>query len=386
MAYGQKTGTNGGAVQGGGNGEGRQHAAQRLMPQRLYAGLAAAAPLALDYYSGPRPVLTREEACSFVPKKLSLGLRALNFLFAPLFKTWVAGTRLEDAVREVKKLNARFENAGAIINFLGEHYKSTVQVKRAMFEYYNAIDAIAEEGLRSSVSIKPSQFGFDVQDFQGSEQEKLEWCYANMRAIVEYAKSKNVIVWFDMESHVYTHFTLAAYRRLLREFDNVGIVLQANMRMSMQDLNDLLGLPRYVFFAPKIRLCKGIYKEPEKIAFQTRAAVDDNMHALQEHLYVNAPSGVWRVTASHDEKFLRNGQRLSQGCSGETICTSQMLRGVRPKLFEEIASTGECVEVYTPYGPDMLPYSVRRGRESPQLRGVIVRSLLDWFYKRNYGH
>lgn len=312
-------------------------------------------------------------------------MRALNFLFVPLFKQWVAGPKLEDALREVAKVNARFENAVAIINFLGEHYKATVQVRRAMFEYYNAIDYIAERGLRSSVSIKPSKFGFDVQDFQGTPEEQREWCFANMRAIVEYAAKKGVFVWLDMEGSNYTQFTTYSYTRLLCEFDNVGIVLQANMRRTMRDLKELLGLDRDTFFAPKIRLCKGIYNEPPEIAFQTRAEVNDNMYALQSQLYITAPADVWRVTASHDDTFLDNAARLAQNCSG-SVCRSQMLRGVRTKLFEEIAASGGWIEVYTPYGEDMIPYSVRRARESPQLRGLLVRGALNWFYDKFYPH
>jgi len=61
------------------------------------------------------------------------------------------------------------------------------------------------------------------------------------------------------------------YRELREKgFDNVGVVLQAYLRRTLDDIRSLADLK------PNVRLCKGIYVEPPAIAFTDYDAVRAN--------------------------------------------------------------------------------------------------------------
>ena len=74
-----------------------------------------------------------------------------------------------------------------------------------------------------------------------------------------------------MEDSSTTSETLRLYRELReRGFDNVGVVLQAYLRRTLDDIRSLADLK------PNVRLCKGIYIEPQSIAFTDYDAVRAN--------------------------------------------------------------------------------------------------------------
>src|SRR5207253_6842889 len=85
----------------------------------------------------------------------------------------------------------------------------------------------------------------------------------------------------DMEDSSTTDDTLRLYRELREAgHENLGVVLQAYLRRTLDDIRSLADLQ------PSVRICKGIYVEPPELAYQGYDEVRSNfLRALrsEEH-------------------------------------------------------------------------------------------------------
>ena len=177
---------------------------------------------------------------------------------------YMAGETLGDAVETVRSLNAL--GAAATVDVLGEFVHEAAQCEAMAAQYLDTLDAIEREGLDSSVSIKLSALGLEID-------EALALRLAAQ--VVESAASRGVFVRIDMEHSGLTDQTLAIYRTFReRGLENVGIVLQAYLRRTFDDVHGLADL------TPSVRLVKGIYIEPAEIAYTEPALVNRNFIAL----------------------------------------------------------------------------------------------------------
>ncbi len=110
---------------------------------------------------------------------------------------FIAGEKLEDAIRVIKTLNAKGINA--TLDHLGEHTSNPEESRQATRDILKAIDAIEESGVRANVSIKLTQIGLQLD-------EKL--CEENLREILTHAKQRGNFVRVDMEDSPWTEKTL----------------------------------------------------------------------------------------------------------------------------------------------------------------------------------
>jgi proline dehydrogenase len=167
-------------------------------------------------------------------------------------RRFIAGERLDEAIAVVRELNAK--NILATLDHLGENTTNEREAIAAADEYLKILDAIAQTGVQSEISLKLTQMGLDIS---------YELCLQNMRRIVERARQYKNFVCIDMESSAYTDRTLDLYETLRREgFDNVGPVIQAYLRRSERDVE------RIIEWGARVRLCKGAYQEPQRSLFQ----------------------------------------------------------------------------------------------------------------------
>lgn len=277
--------------------------------------------------------------------------------FNKVTSRFVAGEKLEDAVAAIGQLNAR--GISASFDHLGESITSEAETRREVDEYVRVLDAIAANKLDSNVSVKLTQLGLDVS---------VDLCYANTRAIVEAARRHNNFVRIDMEDSSKTDRTFEVFRRLRSEFDNVGIVIQAYLYRSEQDVEDMLSL------GARIRLCKGAYKEPASVAFPNKADVDRNFIKLARRLLT---SGIYHGIATHDEKIIAAAREFAiQQDIGPEKFEFQMLYGIRRDLQERLVRDGYRLRVYVPYGRYWYPYFMRRLAERPANLWFIFRNLI----------
>ncbi len=275
-------------------------------------------------------------------------------------KDYIAGATAEDAVNAVKNLMA--EGCCATIDILGEEITRKEQSTAAVNKYHEMLETIQTEKLDANISLKPTHMGLKIDR---------NFCFQNIRSLVEHARQLHNFVRIDMEDSTCTDDTLEFYRTLHEEFDNVGVVLQAYLRRTIPDINVLSPLK------PNIRLCKGIYVEPHRLAYKDRELINKNYaYALQKLFENNAYVGI----ATHDELLIWEALRLiDQLKLGMDQYEFQMLLGVQPHLRRLLVESGHRLRVYVPFGQEWFAYSTRRLKENPHIVGSILRNTFSRF-------
>ena len=267
---------------------------------------------------------------------------------------YIAGTELADACRVVSQLNETGKMA--TIDVLGEEITSVDEAMAIMREYRYVFETIEREDLDSNVSVKLTALGL-----------KLGYglCRRNLENVVNHAEEVGNFVRIDMEDSSTTDDTLRLYRDLREEgLDNVGIVLQARLRRTLDDIESLADL------TPNVRICKGIYVEPPEVAFQEFDEVRKNYVAALEELL---EGGSYVGIATHDEWLITEGKRAvdERGLEPEQY-EFQMLLGVRRGLASSLVDEGHRLRIYVPYGEHWYAYSMRRLQENPKIAGYIA--------------
>ena len=273
---------------------------------------------------------------------------------------FVAGETVDEAVAAARELARR--GITASLDFLGESVAAEAEAAAARDQYLRMLDRMAAAGVEVNVSVKLTQMGLDISE---------PLCLANMTAILEKAAALDGFVRLDMEGSAYTQRTLDFFRHHLfdRFGSHCGVVIQAMLRRSESDIDDLIALKA------RVRLCKGAYLEPPAVAFPDKADVDKNYVRLMERLLLE---GNYPGIATHDEAiishardFVRRRQIANDGFE------FQMLYGVRRDLQDALRQAGYRLRVYIPFGTQWYPYLMRRLAERPAniafLLGNLVR-------------
>jgi proline dehydrogenase len=274
---------------------------------------------------------------------------------------YIAGEELEDAVRVVAQLNA--EGKSATVDVLGEEVKRPYEAAEIVRAYHDVFEAIQEHRLDSNVSVKLTGLGLKLG---------YKLCRRNLETVVRHAAESGNFVRIDMEDSSTTDATLRLYRELReRGLDNVGVVLQARLRRTPDDIAALAD------FRPHVRLCKGIYLEPPTIAWTSfdliRAAFVRCLEALLE-------TASYVAIATHDEFLISEGKRLAR-----ERYEFQMLLGVRPNLGTSLVREGERLRIYVPFGRQWYEYSIRRLQENPKIAGYVASDTVGRLFSRRNG-
>jgi proline dehydrogenase len=230
--------------------------------------------------------------------------------------------------------------------------------------YHQILDAIAANGLNANISLKLTHMGLDVDEALAREL---------VSQLVAKAAAMNPpgFVRVDMEGSPYTQRTLDFVHELHRRpghSNSVGTVIQSYLKRSEADVEKLLSE------RIRIRLCKGAYKEPASIAFESKADVDANYIKLMKVLM---KSGVYHGLATHDENIIRAAQTFA---NAEKLSRDsfefQMLYGIRRDLQQSLVRDGWRMRVYVPFGTEWYPYFMRRLGERPANVFFIARNML----------
>jgi proline dehydrogenase len=272
-------------------------------------------------------------------------------------KPYIAGARLEDAVKKVKELNAK--GMMATLDLLGEESRDKAEAEEAAAEYKNILKTIEDHKLDSNISIKPTQFGMLIDT---------EFCYNNIEQLVQEAKKYKNFVRIDMEDHTVTSDTLDIFYRLKEKYEgHVGIVIQAYLRRTSDDINKLIENKA------NLRLCKGIYVEPRKAAYKDMEIINDSFRFnLKKLLAAKCYTGI----ATHDEKLVWHALSVIEelGLKKDEY-EFQMLLGVDEQLRQIIVDSGQRLRVYIPFGKNWYAYSTRRLKENPKMAGYVFKSI-----------
>jgi proline dehydrogenase len=262
---------------------------------------------------------------------------------------FVAGFRIEDALSASEVLGR--QGLAVTLDALGENVSRPEQARQSGQIYHWLLDALAQTKLDGNVSLKLTQMGMDL---------KPDLAFEIVSSLVQHASRTKSFVRVDMEGTPYTQATIDVVRRLHAVPENrghVGIVIQAYLRRSAQDIAALLA------DGIRIRLCKGAYKEPSDLAFPAKKDVDENFVALMKTL---VKSGVYHGIATHDEAMIRATKEFVRAERIDPAAFEfQMLYGIRRDLQQGLVKEGYRVRVYVPFGDEWYPYFMRRLAERP---------------------
>ena len=270
---------------------------------------------------------------------------------------FVAGYDLDDAIDAIRELNAK--KVGGILDLLGEGVSDPAGAAAAADDYLIAIKRIQESGVDTTVSVKLTQLGLAFD--KGA-------CIDHLRRLAAEATAAGTMVEIDMEQSDYVTETLDVYRLLHADHPELRIAMQAYLRRTPVDLENMAGIK------PKVRLVKGAYAEPEDLAFRKRKEIDAQFAFLTDWLFQR---GTMPAIASHDGKLLEyaKGAARRNDASWDDF-EIQMLYGVRSDLQESLAAEGLKVRCYVPYGSAWYPYLTRRIAERPANIRFFLRALV----------
>jgi len=277
-------------------------------------------------------------------------------------KAYISGETIEDAMRVSNDLNSK--NIKVSLDVLGEFISTLDEAESNKKQYLNLIDITFKNGIDGHFSVKPTFFGLLIDK---------NICYNHIREIVAKAATNNGFIRIDMEDSPCTDDEIVLFRKLKAEFPaNVGLVVQAYLRRTLKDVQDMLDL-NSAAIPLNYRLCKGIYVEAEEIAYKKYEEI--NQHYLEdlEFMFRNK---IYAGIATHDKPLVEGAYKLLEKYKvPKNMYEFQMLYGVTPGLRESIVNKGHTMRVYVPFGKQWFGYSTRRLKENPKMASHIIKAL-----------
>lgn len=276
-------------------------------------------------------------------------------------RRFLPGEAVESALDAARDFSTR--GLGTVLTQLGENVTTPAEAVAVRDHYVDLIEHVAERGLPTQISVKPTQLGLDVS---------YDACLAHLEALAARTGPEGQPLWIDMEDSRYTDPTLELYRRLRSSGAHVGVALQAYLRRTSADLSRLLSLK------PLIRLVKGAYNEPPALAFPAKHEVDDRFFELGRTLLEHAKQGrAALVLATHDLRLLTRlrdeARRIECPTDGYEV---HMLYGIKSREQQALADAGVRVRVLISYGSAWFRWYMRRLAERPANVWFVARSLL----------
>ena len=276
---------------------------------------------------------------------------------------YVAGETIDEVMKHIKTIND--SGFSATVDILGEHVSDVNTSFKITTDYCQLYDRINQLSLDCNLSIKPTHLGLELS---------LDTALKNFDTIINKAKENSNFLRLDMESSLYTDNTFTIYDYCKKIYPNVGVVLQAYLKRSMKDA-EILAMPGF-----SARICKGIYKERSKIAYQDQNEIRDNFLKLVE---IMIQKQAYACYATHDQYLI---DRIIEIINTKKLNSNQfefqVLYGVpMDGRLEELVDNGYKVRVYVPFGSEWYEYSLRRLKENPNIAGYVIKNL---FSKNTY--
>jgi proline dehydrogenase len=291
--------------------------------------------------------MAKNKAANRWAKRYGLRLGAQKF---------VAGETIDSAISAIRALNQ--QGMTATLDHLGEFITEEAEAIEAADYCIRTLDAIHESGVDSTLSLKLTQMGLDIDK---------ALCMNNMRRIMETAKKYNIMVTIDMEDFSRCQITLDILDELRKDFDNVGTVIQSYLYRSLEDVL------RLGSEGVHLRIVKGAYKESPEVAFPNKADVDANYIKLIE---AQLMSPGFTAIATHDEKMIEHAtQFIKKHNISKEKYEFQMLYGIRTNLQHELVRQGYPMRIYVPYGNDWFGYFMRRLAERPANVAFVLKGM-----------
>ena len=265
---------------------------------------------------------------------------------------FMPGETLDDAIGAATGLRERGQPT--MFTYLGENVTDLADAKGVAEHYRDAYRRIADAGLQTEISVKPSHLGLDLDPAS---------TFTRLDELAGVAADRGNWLWLDMESHAYVEPTVELYRKLRAGHPNVGVCLQAYLKRTADDVDSLMPLD------PTIRLVKGAYREPREIAFGSREVIDEAYRRLA--LLILARKGpVGRLAlGTHDVALVKQIEADVRGRDGFEIHT---LFGIRQGDVLRMRDEGYETRSLISYGSNWYPWFMRRIAEKPVENSLLA--------------
>ena len=272
-------------------------------------------------------------------------------------RRFIAGETIEEALGAARAIHE--QGLLLTLDSLGESVSTPEAATTATNEYLRLMRIIAEAGIERNLSLKLTQLGLDVDRAT---------CVDNLRRILGPAHELGFFIRVDMEDSGHTQQTLDIVETLWKQdYRNLGVVLQSYLRRTDEDLSRMLGL------GTRVRLVKGAYREPAKVAFGIQTDIEHHFVAAMKRLL---DSGQYHAIATHDPAMIEATITYARerGIPNDRF-EFQMLYGIRRDLQASLTARGYRMRIYLPFGREWFPYFMRRLGERPSNVGFLLRSL-----------
>lgn len=273
----------------------------------------------------------------------------------PFAKRFIAGEDLPTALKNIKSLYD--QGFLCTVDVLGESVHTEEQALTAKNEYLALLEALTVIHKPVDISVKVSALGMDID---------YGFCKKNVEDLI--AAACHHTVRFDMEGSDLTERTIKLGLELQKTHKNLGVVLQAYLHRTGDDIESVIQQ------GVSTRLCKGAYKEPENLAYQSMDEIRENF-LKQAHRLLK--EGAMPAIATHDEILI---EKLTRFTEQENIPRDsfyfELLYGVRRDIQQALLNKGYQVRIYIPYGKAWLPYTLRRLGERKENIIFVVKNLI----------
>jgi proline dehydrogenase len=259
-----------------------------------------------------------------------------------LAKRFVAGETFDEAIPKVEAINNK--DIKITLDLLGENVRDKSTAQNTVKQYIQLLKDINTAGLNSTISIKLTMLGLDIDR---------DYCKENLFKLLEVARDEDQFVRIDMEGSDHTQDTIALFKEAHNEFGkHVGVVIQAYLHRSKEDIPELANM------GADIRLCKGAYNEPAALALQS---MDDIRKAYKRYTAILLEETSYPRIATHDDELINWTKRYAaENDIEKSGFEFQMLYGLRQETMEEMINHGYSARIYVPYGTMWFPYFKRR--------------------------
>lgn len=276
-----------------------------------------------------------------------------------LAKRFVAGESLQQAVPKVADLNEY--GIKVTLDLLGEDVTERRTADETLQHYIELLEGIHEQSIDASISIKLTMLGLSIDR---------DYCRDNLFKLLDTARKYDQFVRIDMEGSDHTQVTIDLFKEAFQQYGkHVGIVIQAYLHRTKADIDMLAGM------GADVRLCKGAYGEPERIALQK---MPDIRQAYKEYAQVLLDKTLYPRIATHDDELLEwTKTYITENKIGKSRFEFQMLYGMRLETCKELAQAGYNVRVYVPYGTMWFPYFSRRLKERKENIWFVLSTMFQ---------
>jgi len=301
--------------------------------------------------------------------------QTLTTAVTTLARKYIVGEHFAQVRHTLERL--RRQGMTFTLDILGEAVLSETEAQSYLQKYLDLMTQLAavDWGCVPQVSVKLSAFYSQFDPL--AEQTTRTQVTQAITHLLRKAGELGVAVHFDMEQYKYKNLTLDILKEVLladefRTRTDVGLTVQAYLRDSEADVQELLAWVKARGYPVTVRLVKGAYWDQEVIlaqqkhwplpVYRRKSSTDANYEKLTRLLLENH-AYIYPAIGSHNVRSQVHALAVAEALAVPPHAwESQVLYGMAAPLAKALVERGQQVRMYCPYG-ELLPgmsYLIRR--------------------------